>query len=435
MNTKINLIISAICLITLGTGIGWWLAKSENPSSQMTTNAAPPPPKPEEPKVLYWYDPMQPQQHFDHPGKSPFMDMQLVAKYTEPVKETNPDPVAGITIDSAITQNLGVRLATVSRISVGRQIEASGLIALNDRDVAIIQTRSAGFVERVWPLAVGDIVKASQPLAEILVPEWVAVQQEYLALRDIAEPTLQTAARERLRLAGIPPGLIKQLERTGVVQSHITITASKAGVIQELEVREGMTVMTGQTLARINGLSSVWLEIAVPQAQADAIKIGNKAQVRLSTVSGQTIDGQIAAILPVLNENSRSIRVRIELKNPQGMLRPGISAQVTLNNETKESSLAVPTEALIRTGKRTLVMLASEQGRFTPKEVSTGHEIGDQTLILAGLEEGQRVVSSGQFLIDSEASLNGVEAESIKQSAEHLMAPTPVQEHATEVTP
>jgi Cu(I)/Ag(I) efflux system membrane fusion protein len=194
------------------------------------------------------------------------------------------------------------------------------------------------------------------------------------------------------------------------VQSRYTISAPIAGVIQDLEVRNGMTVMNGQTMARINGLSSVWLEVAVPEAQADAVKVGNLAQVRLSAFPEQAIEGKVATILPMLNENSRSIKVRIELKNPQQQLRPGLSAQITLNSATTESGLAVPTEALIRTGKRTLVMLAGEQGRFTPKEISTGHEIGDQTLITDGLEEGQQVVSSGQFLIDSEASLNGIEA-------------------------
>jgi Cu(I)/Ag(I) efflux system membrane fusion protein len=409
--------LSACLLIAMGIGMGWWLALHNNPAtsgqiSNQTTTA----PAETERKALYWYDPMQPQQHFDQPGKSPFMDMQLVAKYAEPSNDSNTmnssheESAPSLTIDPTITQNIGVRLATVARIPLTRQIEVTGVMAFNDRDVVVVQTRSGGFVERVWPLAIGDVVKAGQPLAEILVPDWAAAQQELLAVRSIADPTLLAAARERLQLLGMPKSLIQQLERTGSVQSRYTISAPIAGVIQDLEVRNGMTVMNGQTLVRINGLSSVWLEVAVPEAQADAVKVGNLAQVRLSAFPEQAIEGKVATILPMLNENSRSIKVRIELKNPQQQLRPGLSAQVTLNSTTAESGLAVATEALIRTGKRTLVMLAGEQGRFTPIEISTGHEIGDQTLITAGLEEGQQVVSSGQFLIDSEASLNGIEA-------------------------
>ena len=285
-------------------------------------------------------------------------------------------------------------------------------MAFNERDVAIVQTRSGGFVERVWPLAVGDVVKAGQPLAEILVPEWAAAQQELLAVRGFNDKQLLSAAHQRLLLQGMPEKLIRQLEKTGTVQTYYTIGAPIAGVIQTLEVRNGMTLSRGQTLAQINGLSSVWLEVAVPEAQAEAISLGDSAKVRLSAFPERSIEGRVTTILPMLNESSRSVRVRVELKNPRQQLRPGLSAQVTLSSVSQDTALAVPSEALIRTGKRTLVMVASEQSRYTPQQVSVGHEIGNETVISAGLEEGQQVVASGQFLIDSEASLNSIEARS-----------------------
>ena len=412
-NKTLLLLMALSLLLALSGGMGWRLAMGNTRSVasqaasqselKLTDNSR---------KVLYWYDPMMPLQHFEQPGKSPFMDMQLIAKYAEPLKDTSEGTVSGFSIDPVVAQNIGVRLARVSRMPLTRQIEASGLMAFNERDAAVIQTRSSGFVEHVWSLAVGDVVKAGQPLTEILVPEWAAAQQEFLAVRSFADTALLAAARERLQLLGMSKNMIQKLERTGIVQSRYTISAPIAGVIQAIEVRNGMTVMSGQTLVRINGLSSVWLEVAVPEAQADAVRIGNRAQVRLTAFPEHSIEGHVAGILPMLNESSRSVRVRIELKNPRQQLRPGLSAQVTLNSTSGESALGVPTEALIRTGKRTLVILTDEQGHFTQQEVTTGHEIGDQTLISAGLEEGQQVVSSGQFLIDSEASLNGIEARS-----------------------
>lgn len=428
----------ALLLLATGGGIGWWLALHHQPTVEHATESHTETETPESSrKVLYWYDPMQPQQHFDNPGPSPFMNMPLIPKYAD--ADDGEKTAAGLSIDAAISQNIGMRLAEVARIPLSHRIEASGLIAFNERDVAVVQTRSGGFVQRVWPLAVGDLVKAGQPLVEMLVPEWAAAQHELLAVRDLSDGALLNAARERLRLLGMPEHSIQQLERTGSVQSRYTVSAPVGGVIQDLEVRNGMTLMSGQTVARINGLASVWLEVAVPEAQAASARIGDSAQVRLTAFPGHDIEGWIAQILPMLNDSSRSLRVRIELKNSGQQLRPGLSAQVTLNNADKDFALAVPTEAVIRTGKRNLVMLAGEPGRFTPQEVVLGAEIGNQTIVIAGLEEGQRVVASGQFLLDSEASLNGlvarpVAAEPIPDEHPgghegHDMTPAPTMEH------
>ena len=405
--TKTALVLLAAALL-LGVGgvCGWYLTKgktAEKPAAQPETATVT---SEKSLEILYWYDPMMPQQHFDKPGKSPFMDMQLIPKYAEA------DMVSGLKIDSQILENIGIRLAKVSRITLSRKIVATGRIGLDERNLAVVQARTGGYVERVWPLAPGDKVTAGQPLAEILTPDWISAQQEMLALKSYAEPELLNAARERLRLLGMPETFITQLEHSGKVQPRLTVTAPLAGVIQELDVRNGMTIASGQTLARINGLDKVWLEVAVPEAQSDSLQLGDQAEIRLSAFPQQTLTGAIALILPILNENSRSVRIRIELNNPSQALRPGMSAQVSLNSKGSESGLAIPTEALIRTGKRTLVMLAESAGRFSPVEVTIGHEIGDQTQIIAGLEADQQIVSSGQFLLDSEASLSGIEARS-----------------------
>jgi Cu(I)/Ag(I) efflux system membrane fusion protein len=340
------------------------------------------------------------------------MDMQLVPRYADE------DAASGsVRIDPAVAQNLGVRVATVARMSASPQVTATGTVTYNDRDVSVVQARSGGFVERVNPLAPGDVIPAGAVLVEMYVPEWSAAQQEYLALRGIGQGELLQAARERMRLAGMPDAMIRDVEASGAPRPTGVVVAPRAGVIQELGVRAGMTLMPGQTIARINGIGTVWLDVAVPESQAGDVKIGQSAQARLPALPGETLQGRVTALLPALNEMSRTLRVRVELPNKGGRLRPGLSGQVTLTGGAAEVSLAVPTEAVIRTGQRALVILAEDAGRFRPVEVVLGGESGGQTRILAGLAEGQKVVSSGQFLIDSEASLRGLVAQATGSAA------------------
>jgi Cu(I)/Ag(I) efflux system membrane fusion protein len=245
-----------------------------------------------------------------------------------------------------------------------------------------------------------------------LIPEWAAAQEEFLALRRSADARLLAAARQRLRLSGMPSGLIAQIERSGRAQSVVTVTSPIGGAVQTLEVREGMTVAAGQTLARINGLDRVWLQVAVPQDQGAALTVGQAVESRFAGLAGQTFKGTVSAILPAIASDSRTIQVRVELPNPDGTLRPGMIAQVRLAQSTVQPVLQVPSEALIRTGKRVVVMLAEEGGHYRPVDVEVGAQSQDQTTIRSGLQEGQQVVASGQFLLDSEASLRGVSARS-----------------------
>ncbi|MBH9577066.1 efflux RND transporter periplasmic adaptor subunit [Inhella proteolytica] len=394
---------AAAALLGAGAAAGYlWAQRSAAPHAAATAGTAPTPAAPER-KVLYWYDPMSPATRFDKPGKSPFMDMQLVPMYADA------DEAAGtVRIDPGITQNLGLRLATVTRTHGAQEIHASGVLGFNERELAVVQARSGGFVERVPALAPGDVLPAGALLAELLLPEWAAVQQEALALQRLGQAELLAAAQERMRLAGMPEELIRSVLASGQVQSRVAIRTPRAGVIQELEVRAGMNLMAGATLARIQGLGTVWLEAGVPEAQSAAVRVGQAARIQLASRPGETLDGKVAALLPALNDAARTLRVRIELPNPGGALRPGLSAQVRLLGATQAAALAVPTEAVIRTGQRALVMLAEGQGRYRPVEVLLGGELGSLTLIQSGLAEGQQVVASGQFLIDSEASLKGI---------------------------
>ena len=389
-------------LLLLAVSLGLYLANRPEQEKK-------PQPATKQAKVLYWYDPMRPDQHFDKPGKSPFMDMDLLPKLADEEK-TN----TSVKIDPSAMQNLGVRVAKVERIALASRIEVSGLIGFDERNVAVVQSRANGFVAKTPPLAPGDVVHKGEALVTLSVPEWSAAQGEFLAAR--GDPALMEAARERLRLSGMPEAYIAETEKTGKANLEFTLRSPVSGVIQSLDIRTGMSVSPGQTLVRINGLSTVWLDAAVPQALSGEVHVGDKIE---ATISGlpEKHSGRVETVLPVLNDASRSLRVRIAFPNQDMKLRPGDSAQVRIGHVTNETALAVPLEAVIRTGKRSLVMVSDGGGQFVPAEVVPGREIGDRVVILSGLEEGQKIASSGQFLIDSEASLSGIMARSLPEKA------------------
>lgn len=355
-------------------------------------------------EVLYWYDPMVPQEKYDNPDTLSSMGMKTIPKCAD-AGGTAASP--GISVDPAAMQNLGIRVATAELGTLASGFTATGTIEFNQRDVAIVQARSGGFVNRVYGRAPGDVIDAGAPIADLLIPEWGGAQTEFLAVRKLGRPALTAAARQRLRLLGMSDGVIAQVERTGRTNGTVTSTAPIGGVIQTLDARRGVTLAQGQTLAEINGIGTVWLNAAVPEAQAGQVRVGQRATATLSGFPGETFVGRAIAILPAAQADSRTLTVRIELANRAGRLRPGMFASVALGGDMR-AALLVPSEAVIRTGRRTIVMLAKNEGRYQPAEVRTGREGGGQTEILAGLAPGEKVVVSGQFLLDSEASLTGI---------------------------
>lgn len=401
---KLASLLIGLLLLAVGVGIGWWWGQRTPASSAATMSSANS--SSEEREVLYWYDPMVPQQHFDQPGKSPFMDMELVPRYAD-TDAAGEDGEFALRINPQITQNIGLRAATVVRIPLQTVVEATGLLAFNARDLAIEQTRSAALVERVWPLAPGDVIAAGQPLVEVLVPEWSAAQAEFLALRSDTDSTLREGARERMRMLGMTAASIAELEQSGRARQSFILSSSRSGVLNTLDVRSGMALSAGQTLAQIQGIETLWLEAAVPEHRAWAVRLGGDAEVTFAAFPTRTFTGRIIAVLPELAASSRTLRVRIELPNPEGELRTGMSAQVRLVTTSGDMALAVPTEAIIRTGQRTMVMVALGDGRFEPVAITLGPELGKLTVVTDGLTEGQQVVASAQFLLDSEASLTG----------------------------
>jgi Cu(I)/Ag(I) efflux system membrane fusion protein len=380
-------------------------------------------------RVLYWYDPMRPEQHFDRPGKSPYMDMPLQPRYADAgAAAAGGDRAAAVRIDPGITQSLGVRYATVERGPWSQSLDAVGSIVFDQRRVAVIQARAGGFVTSVHARAPGDVLARGAPLVDLLVPDWAGAQAEFIALLKGGDRALIDAARMRLTLLGMPEELIARVETDRQVQTTVTIRAPIAGAIASLDARAGMAVSAGATLAQVNGTATVWLEAAVPEAQGPLAQAGRSVQAQLTAWPAETFTGRVIALLPEANAETRTLRVRIELPNPEGRLRPGMFATVHLQAGPPRTVLQVASEAIIRTGVRNVVLVAGENGRYTPTEVRLGAEANGRTEIVEGLQAGQKVVASGQFLIDSEASLKGVLARLQVQAEAPLVARGKVEE-------
>ncbi len=356
-------------------------------------------------KVLYWHDPMVPGQKFDKPGKSPFMDMELVPVYADDSGDGG-----NVTISPRMQQNLGVRTAEVTTATLTQKLEAAGSVAYNDRDVALVTARVGGFVERLHVRAPLDPVRKGQPLVEIYIPDWIAAQEEYLSVKRMQGQStegLLAAARQRMLLVGMSEEQVRAVEAGNKVQPRFTLTAPIGGVIAELGVREGMTVAAGTMLFRINGLGSVWVYAEIPESRAALLRLGSSVETRAPALPDKIFKGRVAAILPEVNPATRTLKARIEVANAGGLLTPGMFASVDFTPSTRSAALVVPSEAVIQTGQRRLVIVQLDDGKFQPTDVETGIEANGQTEIRKGLTAGQKVVISSQFLIDSESSLKG----------------------------
>jgi Cu(I)/Ag(I) efflux system membrane fusion protein len=397
--------IIGIAALLIGIGFGYALRRPAPPSSGVATSAPPAAPAGER-EALYWYDPMRPDQHLDKPGKSPFMDMQLLPKYAD----GGVAATGGVSVNARTAQNLGIRTAAVERGTLAPAIRVLGTVAYDDSAVDVVQARTRGYLARVHVRKLLTPVRRGQALADLVAPEWASAQAEYLALHAMSGPTiasLRAAARQRLVVLGLPADSIRRLDRTGEVAAHVTLVAPRDGVIAELDAREGQAVEPGMPLFRINGLDRVWVNAEVPEAQSAALREGAAVSVSVSAWPGRSFSGRVGAILPQVDPATRTLRVRIELENPDRALAPGMFAQVVVDAATGEPQLLVPSEAVIRTGERTVVIVAESEGRFRPVEVRIGAEADGRTAILDGLRDDARVVVSGQFLIDSEANLRG----------------------------
>ncbi len=379
-------------------------------------------------RILNYHDPMVPGRNFDAPAKSPFMDMMLVPRYAG----AEGSDTGTVTVSPRIQQNLGLRTAVVEAGALSAEVTAVGSIAWNERDQTTVTSRANGFVEKLHVRATFDRVAAGAPLLDVYVPDWVAAQEDLLAISRMQGSgldTLREAALQRMRQAGMSPAQIDLVQRTGVLQARFTLRAPQAGVVTALMVREGATVMPGTPLMTVQGTATVWAEAEVPESQSAELMPGMAVSATSPAVPRQTFEGRLQVLLPQVEPTTRTLKARLELPNPGARLVPGMLVQMRFARPAGDMRLLVPADAVIRTGQRSVVMLAEADGRFRPVQVQTGREAGDQVEVIAGLQAGQRVVRSGQFLIDSEASLRGLEAR-LNQGTEP--APPAPQSHRTD---
>lgn len=392
-----------IAALAVATAIGFHLGRRETlPVAKSTVPSAPAAGATTQRKVLYWHDPMKPATKFDRPGKSPFMDMDLVPVYADEAG------AEGVTVSPDVAHNLGIRTATARSGDLSDVTEVIGTVAENERSLRVVQSRVAGFVETLHVRANLDAVTAGQPLVTLFAPDWVPPQEEYLALRRIgADAALVDAARQRLALMSIPDDVVRTAEAANRAQSRFTLRAPASGVISELSIREGSMVSPGMTLLRIVDLNRVWVHAEVPEAAAALLAASTTATASIATPGSaeRGLDGKVVAVLPQLTTSTRTLRVRIEVANPRRVLLPGMAVGVTLTPATRRHAVLVPQEAVIPTGTRTVVVVQDDAGHFSPVDVETGRTAGREVEVLKGVAAGQKVVVSGQFLIDSEASL------------------------------
>lgn len=346
--------------------------------------------------VLYWYDPMAPEQRFDKPGKSPFMDMELLPKYADEAT------AGGTRIAPRLQQNVGIRTQEVTLEKLGGAVRVPGTLTWDLTKETVVSARMEGVITRVQVKAPFTEVRRGQALASVQAPGWNAAVAEAQALNQAQSPAareLRAAAQQRLRSLGVPSGASG---REGIV-----LSAGQGGVVTEILAREGMTVMPGAPLFKINGLDTLWLEASVPQAAVATLRPGARIEATVSAWPAQRFTGQIQALLPQVDMASRTQRARIVLSNPQRQLVPGMFAEVLVQPDTEQALPVIPTEALIATGRDSRVIVQEPDGSFRPVRVRVGQSMQGRTQVLAGLTGGERVVVSGQFLLDSEASLSG----------------------------
>ena len=350
-------------------------------------------------KVLYWYDPMVPQKHFDKPGKSPFMDMPLVPMYDEPQAQTGQ-----VNIDPRVIQNLGVRTVKAEMGVLPRQLDTVAEVQPDERRIVVVQSRVAGWVERLRVKAVNDPVRKGELLAQVYAPELLSAQEEYLLLqKDRHDPDLLHAAREKMRLLGVSDRQIASLQQTGRAQQRVAYYAPIDGIVSDLGVREGAQVSPGMSLFSLTDLSTVWVTAQIPESEGQWLRRGDSAIISLP--GGTAYRGKVDYIYPQVTGATRTIAVRIRLANPNGILRPGMFVRAILHAQPAKPALLVPSESVIRTGRRNVVIVADGGGRFHPVPVEVGGDAGGRSEIIRGLTAGQTVVASAQFLIDSESNI------------------------------
>jgi len=356
----------------------------------------------EEKKPLYWVAPMDADYRRDRPGKSP-MGMDLVPVYATAGAGREREPGA-VEISPEVVNNLGVRTAGVEQRSLPAQIRTVGYVQYDEDRLIHIHPRVEGWIEKLYVKAAGDPVASGQPLYELYSPQLVNAQEEMLLALKRNNERLVQAAEDRLLALQLSPAFIDELKRERQVRQTITFVAPQSGVVDNLNIREGFYVKPGTTLMSVGALDDVWVEAEVFERQAALVAVGLPVIMTLDYLPGQEWEGTVDYVYPSLDEKTRTLRIRLRFNNEAGTLKPNMFAQVLIQGKPERDTLIVPREAVIRTGDQDRVVLALGGGRFKSIAVDLGRVDQQYAEILNGLQVGDTVVVSAQFLLDSESS-------------------------------
>ncbi len=390
MSRAINLVALATGIL-LGLGLSYLYWRVHEPAQEENGTGGSQP--------LYWVAPMDPNFRRDAPGKSP-MGMDLIPVYAGEA-DTSPGT---ITVSPQVIQTLGVRTAVVERRLLLHQISTVGFVTHDEDRLSRVQPRVAGWIEQLHVRANGEIVAESEPIYDLYSPALVNAQQEFITALNSDDKALVAAAETRLISLGYPQQALATLSRHQQVRQRVTFTAPRNGVVEELKVRQGDYIQPGTRMMSIAGLDQVWVEAEVFEQQAALVRRGNPVTMTLNYNSGRVWRGYVDYVYPVLDPTTRTVRVRMRFDNEDLVLKPNMFAQVSIRASHQQVSLVVPKEAIIRTGYQNRVVLDLGGGRFKSVAVRVGHMDAGYAEVLAGLNDGDRVVTSAQFLIDSESS-------------------------------
>lgn len=367
-------------------------------------------------KILYWYDAMNPLQHYDHAGKAPD-GMDLVPKYAD--EEAEQMAPGAVSISSRIQQQIGVRTAVVARQPLVRTIRTTGHIVADETKIAQVHVKVNGWIEKTYVDYIGQLVKKGQPLFTIYSPDLVATEEEYLIAlkgndylgqapyRQISDGarSLLNATRDRLKLWDVTDAQIEKLAQTHQVEKAMTFYSPVTGFVLDRQAYPQAAVSPDKELYRVADLSDIWVDADIYEYEVPYVRVGQKATMQLSYYPGKTYTGTVSYIYPTVDQQTRTVKARLEFPNPNFDLKPGMYSNVELQI-SYGVNIVVPAEAVLDSGTRQTVFIAKGNGYFEPRDVQLGPRVNDQYVVLSGLKPGETIVTSGNFLIDSESQLH-----------------------------
>lgn len=412
MKKKSIIIILLLVFGIVAAGM-FYLGKNQHKDSAPPVKTAQNDQTKKEKKILFWRAPMNPNEIYKQPGKSQ-MGMDLV-----PVYEDEASSAGTVTISGAMQQNMNVKTAVVENRELSPKVITNGILVQNEKTEYIATTRVNGWVEKLYVNYTGQVVKKGEKLMDIYSPELVAAQQELLTALSYQESVkssgfpeavasgdeLFKSAVRKLELLEIPASEIERLKTTGEVKTYITLYAQNSGTVIEKTVVEGQKIMAGTTLLRIADLSRLWLIADVYEYELSKIQLGLSVEITFNYLPGKTYHGKISFIYPTIDNKTRTARVRIDIHNHNGELKPSMFANVIIKGKSLGTYPVLPEQAVLRSGQKSIVILVLDEGKFKPVEIKLGVYSDGYYQVLEGLTKSDTIVTSAQFLIDSESNL------------------------------